>query len=192
MPTPASPGSPCWGTGEQPPRGGACGPPSPDFCPLLHCSWGQTPVLLGQPGHCGGASAPLPLLRRVGLGPGEELSTEGPDCLQCCSAWGAPGPGWPWDGSEEPWPVWGSEPEWGRGLVCASLGVLRVPGSHSVCPLLPLAFSIQHPAGWVLCWALAPHRGASSPGHLGVRRLCAGPRRDPWACDRVEEYVPRR
>lgn len=42
----------------------------------LRCCWASL----------GTAEAPLPLLRRVGLGPGEELSTEGPDgpgSLQC-------------------------------------------------------------------------------------------------------------
>lgn len=51
--------------------GGACGSPSPAAVPLLHCSWGQTPLLLGSSGT---AEEPLPAAQEgVGLGPREDL-----------------------------------------------------------------------------------------------------------------------
>lgn len=64
--------------------------------------------------------------------------------LARCSVWGAPGPGWPWDGSEEPLPVWGGDPSLSgaRGWCVqawASLGCLggKVCAVFSRLPSLP-------------------------------------------------------
>lgn len=55
--------------------------------PLLHCSWGQTGLLLGELGHCRGAAASAGTQEGVGLGPGEEAGAQP-------GLW-APGPGGP-------------------------------------------------------------------------------------------------
>ena len=115
-PTPSKPRVSMLGTGEQVLDGDACGPPSPDSVPLLHCSWGQCLLLPRELGNCRGALAASHT--GVGLGPGLQAQG-GRTGLQWCSGRGAPGPALPWDRAEVPWPVRGGDPSlrvWGVGV----------------------------------------------------------------------------
>lgn len=93
-PTLSKPRVPMLGYRRAGPGGGACGPPSPEFLSLCCIAFrDRLPLLLGELGHCGGASAAAQT--GVGLGPGEELGcmasalgTEGQDgpvvqCMGC-------------------------------------------------------------------------------------------------------------
>lgn len=108
----------------------------------LHRCWGSL----------GTAEEPLPLLRQGwGWGLGRNWAAlpqlwaqRGRRVLQWCSVCGAPGPGLPWDGSEEPWPVWGGDPSpSGAGGWCVQpwvcLGCLGGEGVHfsPACLLYP-------------------------------------------------------
>lgn len=159
VPSPASPGSPCWRIGW-----GCLWPSLPCRCPSAALLLGTDWAAAGELGHCGEASA------RCSRGGG-------------AGAWGGRGPctaslwearGWKraWGhvvgklllvqvcpGAEQKvllgWRVLGGDPRLRRGGNWHAGSQRSVSFSH--CASLS---GISHEPGWVLCWARALHYGA--------------------------------